>query len=589
MTILVTGASGHVGVNLVRALASRGRPVRALIHAGTLPLDGFSAETVNGDILAPDSLDRAMAGADTVYHLAARISIVPTRAMKTVNVAGTRNVVDACLRNGVKRLVHFSSIHAVSHAAAGSTVDESCQLVEYSDSDCSTYDRSKAAAEGEVRRGTALGLNAVIIRPTAILGPHDHEPSLFGEVLLSLARGEMPGLVAGGFDWVDVRDVVQGAIRAEEIAAPGSEYLLSGHWATLKEVAAIVGSTMRRGVPGFICPMWLASLGAPLATAIDRIKGRRSLFTSVSIKTLRTSQHVSHEKAARELGYEPRPLRRSIEETLQWFVEEGRLGHFGRGFKGAQMSEATFYRWLVLAALLMAVVVFTSLFFVAAPYGRHARAGWGPSLSDRLGWIVMESVAPAAFFICYLSGPGRDSVTAIVFLAMWELHYVHRAFVFPFSLRNDAGRITLAVVGLGFLFNCMNAYLNGRYVFTFSGGYPTAWLTGPQFITGAALFAIGYVVNRQADLTLRSLRRPGESGYSIPSGGLYRWISCPNYFGEILIWTGWAVATWSLAGLVFAVWTAANLVPRARSHQRWYRDRFPDYPAKRKALIPLVW
>ncbi len=253
------------------------------------------------------------------------------------------------------------------------------------------------------------------------------------------------------------------------------------------------------------------------------------------------------------------------------------------------MTEITLFNWLVVILFALAGSVFIALFFVAAPYGRHSRAGWGPALNPRLGWIIMEAIAPLVFFACYAGGNGDGTVVPLVFLAMWEVHYLHRAFIYPFAMRNGDGRMTLVVIGLGFLFNTVNAYLNGRYVFTFSGGYPADWLTQPTFIIGATLFAGGFIINRHADWTLRGLRRPGEAGYGIPHGGLYRWISCPNYSGEILVWIGWAVATWSLPGLAFAVWTAANLIPRARSHQRWYRERFPDYPERRKALVPLLW
>ncbi len=253
------------------------------------------------------------------------------------------------------------------------------------------------------------------------------------------------------------------------------------------------------------------------------------------------------------------------------------------------MTEVVLDGWLIGAMFLLAAVVFTILIFVSAPYGRHVRSGWGPGINDRLGWVLMESVAPLMFFACFLVGPVNTSAAALVFLGMWELHYLHRAFIFPFSMRNGAGRMALVVIALGLLFNFLNTYLNGRYVFTFSGGYPAEWLAGPKFIVGAIVFAAGFAINRHSDWTLRNLRRPGESSYRIPHGGLFRWVSCPNYTGEILIWTGWAIATWSLAGLVFATWTAANLVPRARSHQIWYRQRFPDYPVERKALVPLLW
>jgi protein-S-isoprenylcysteine O-methyltransferase Ste14 len=143
----------------------------------------------------------------------------------------------------------------------------------------------------------------------------------------------------------------------------------------------------------------------------------------------------------------------------------------------------------------------------------------------------------------------------------------------------------IVVAAIGFLFNALNGYLNGRYVYSFSGGYPDDWLTDPRFIAGLLLFATGYAINRQSDRTLRRLRDNGGPEYDIPYGGFYRWVSSPNYFGEIIQWFGWALATWSLVGLVFAVWTAANLAPRALSHHRWYREYFVDYPPERKALL----
>jgi len=145
------------------------------------------------------------------------------------------------------------------------------------------------------------------------------------------------------------------------------------------------------------------------------------------------------------------------------------------------------------------------------------------------------------------------------------------------------------IIGLAFLYNAVNGYLNGRYIFTFSGGYPDEWLGDIRFVTGFVLFVIGFVINRQSDQILRNLRSPGESGYKIPFGKLYRWVSCPNYLGEITTWIGWAIATWSLPGLAFALWTIANLAPRARAHHMWYHKKFDSYPPERKVLMPGIW
>ena len=135
----------------------------------------------------------------------------------------------------------------------------------------------------------------------------------------------------------------------------------------------------------------------------------------------------------------------------------------------------------------------------------------------------------------------------------------------------------------------MNGYLNSRYIFTFSGGYSNEWLSDYRFIAGVTLFLAGLFINRQADHVLRSLRNSGETEYNVPYGKLYRWVSCPNYLGEIMTWIGWALATWSLAGLSFALWTIANLVPRARAHHAWYNRQFSCYPQERKALLPSLW
>jgi protein-S-isoprenylcysteine O-methyltransferase Ste14 len=200
----------------------------------------------------------------------------------------------------------------------------------------------------------------------------------------------------------------------------------------------------------------------------------------------------------------------------------------------------------------------------------------------------MEAPSPIVFALCFILGGGTNAIS-IVFLVLWEAHYLHRAFIYPFGLRGAAKRMPLLIMSFGFLFNIMNGYLNGRWLYTLSGGYDNAWLSDPRFIIGVTLFAIGYIINRQADFVLRGLRRPGETGYKISNSLLYRRVSSPNYLGEIIIWLGWALATWSLPGLAFAFWTAANLVPRAKAHHVWYRRTFPGYPPERKALVPFVW
>lgn len=253
------------------------------------------------------------------------------------------------------------------------------------------------------------------------------------------------------------------------------------------------------------------------------------------------------------------------------------------------MSEGKFSFYLILGALPVAAGVFVVLFFVNAPYGRHIRQGWGPLISNRFAWVLMELPAALVFAVCFALGNVPKSLPLLLFFTLWELHYVHRTFIYPLTIRDGFKKMPIAVIGMGFGFNLINAYANGRYLFSLSGGYPQSWLHESRFLAGVTLFLAGFIVNRWADLALRGLRKPGETGYSIPYGGLFRWVSCPNYLGEIIEWSGWVLATWSLPGLAFAVWTFANLAPRARSHHAWYHANFPEYPAERKALIPWIW
>jgi 3-oxo-5-alpha-steroid 4-dehydrogenase 1 len=252
------------------------------------------------------------------------------------------------------------------------------------------------------------------------------------------------------------------------------------------------------------------------------------------------------------------------------------------------MNEPRLFEILIWAWLGLAVLAFATLFFVAAPYGRLAREHWGPKIRKDLGWLVMEAPAAVGFALFFVLGAYTGSVTAWVFLGLWQFHYVYRAFIYPFWVSREGKPMPLAVVGLGIFHNVVNVYINGRFLYTFSGGYTDEWLTDPRFLTGVIIFFYGAYVNRHSDHILRNLRQPGQSDYKIPYGGLFKYVSAPNYLGEIIQWTGWAIATWSLPGLAFAVWSLANLGPRALSYHRWYHQRFPDYPRERTPLIPYV-
>lgn len=253
------------------------------------------------------------------------------------------------------------------------------------------------------------------------------------------------------------------------------------------------------------------------------------------------------------------------------------------------MDQYLLFDFLIIGWLGLAIVSFIVLLVIPVPYGRYVRRGWGMTVKNQIGWFVMESSSPIIFFICFVVGQNSKTLTAIVFLVMWEVHYLHRAFIYPFRLRGKDKRMPIIIMLSGLLFNMINSFFIGHFLFSISVVYLSRWLLDSRFIFGSVLFLIGFVINLQSDHILLNLRRFGESDYKIPFGGLFRWVSCPNYLGEIIEWFGWGIATWSLPSLVFAVWTVANLVPRSRSHHLWYKQRFSTYPFERKALIPRLW
>ena len=253
------------------------------------------------------------------------------------------------------------------------------------------------------------------------------------------------------------------------------------------------------------------------------------------------------------------------------------------------MSEALLFNRLILIWMILGGAIFIGLFFISAPYGRFASSLWGPPIPARLSWVIMEILSPVLVFYFFITGELTTEPVILIFLLLWEIHYIQRTFIYPALMRSGSSPMPLAMLFFGIGFNSINAWFNGRWVFHLSTMYDTSWLTDLRFISGIVVFITGFIINLHSDAVLRKLRRPGESGYGIPRGGLYHWISNPNYLGEILEWGGWALATWSLAGLSFFVWTVANLVPRALASHRWYKRKFRDYPPERHALIPYIF
>ncbi|MGC9472377.1 MAG: DUF1295 domain-containing protein [Bacteroidales bacterium] len=244
---------------------------------------------------------------------------------------------------------------------------------------------------------------------------------------------------------------------------------------------------------------------------------------------------------------------------------------------------------LVVCWTLFAVMLFPLLLKVTAPYGRHTTTKWGPVMNNRPAWVIMESPALLVFVFFFLAGTGQRNTLHLVFFLTWVVHYTHRSFVYPFRIRDRQRKMPVVVMLMGFFFNLVNGFLNGWYLGNAAVYDFPAWLFDARFLAGSVLFLGGLSLNWWADSRLLSLRKVVKSGeYVIPRGGMYRFVSCPNFLGEMVEWGGFALMTWSPAALSFFVWTVVNLLPRALDHHRWYRSKFADYPPERKALIPFI-
>ncbi len=244
------------------------------------------------------------------------------------------------------------------------------------------------------------------------------------------------------------------------------------------------------------------------------------------------------------------------------------------------------YGWLILA-----VLVHILLFFVTAPFGRHTSDNWGLMINNKLAWIIMEfpSLIIMVFFLFY-SKNSFHSFSWIIF-SLWILHYLNRTFVYPFRIKPTDKKMPLLIMFNGIFFNIINAGLNGYFLAILAkpDQYDLTWLTSPITIFGFLLFFTGLAINWKSDSILINLRKPKETGYKIPKGFLFDYITSPNLFGEIMEWAGFAIIAWNLPALAFAVWTYANLVPRARNHHDWYLKNFDDYPANRKIVFPFIY
>jgi dihydroflavonol-4-reductase len=321
---LVTGGGGRLGNVLVRQLVESGQNVRVL-EPGTLPesLAGLDIEFMSGSVLDAGDVARATDGVDVVYHLAAKIDLSPKKdpMMYTINVEGTRKVVDACLSRGL-RLVHTSSHHAVVREPLDEPLTEDKPLA--LNEKCE-YHRSKAIGETIVLDACERGLDAVIVNPGSMIGPHDYEPSMIGSVLIDLYFGRVPVLLEMLSDYVDVRDVANGMIAAADKGRRGERYFLTGDVIPVMEMVSLYGELTGAKVPTRALPLWVGWSLLPLALAGSAVTKKEPFITADMLRASVSNEVVSHDKAHSELGYTIRALRESLTDAVEWYRERGWL------------------------------------------------------------------------------------------------------------------------------------------------------------------------------------------------------------------------------------------------------------------------
>jgi 3-oxo-5-alpha-steroid 4-dehydrogenase 1 len=260
------------------------------------------------------------------------------------------------------------------------------------------------------------------------------------------------------------------------------------------------------------------------------------------------------------------------------------------------LMSADVYRYVLIGSFAYAAAILAGALFAKAPYGKLGSERRGVNLSPRLGWFLMELPATLSFLWFYLHGRNAGELVPMIFLGVWLVHYGNRGFVFPFLMRvakGSRGTFSLVVVTSGWLVTTLHGYLNAVFIAHLSDHMTPDWLSDPRFILGIAVYICGFTLNIHSDAIIRNLRsreevERGEKVYRIPQGGLFRYVTNPSYFSELLSFTGFAIATWSLGAVFVLLVSAANLIPRAFQVHSWYREKFPDYPPERKVLIPYL-
>ncbi len=322
---IVTGAEGFLGNNLVRELLSRGERVRACTFESERPssLAGLSCELTPLDVTDRASVTAAFEHPDSVetvvVHCAGVVSIASrvSAATRRVNVDGTQQVIDVCAELGVDKLVYVSSVHAIPEPRMDVPIFELDQPLAFNpDAVVGEYAKTKTEATRAVL--LAENLWRVVVHPSGMIGPGDFADSHMTRLVRDTVSGSLTAVVRGGYDFVDVRDVVQGIIAAATSGTNGRSYIFSGHFSKVAEMVRTVARLAGTKRNFSTLPMWFAELTAPLAELYYRVRGTKPLYTRYSLHTLRAPSRFSNARAARELGFTPRPLADTLRDTVRW-------------------------------------------------------------------------------------------------------------------------------------------------------------------------------------------------------------------------------------------------------------------------------
>jgi dihydroflavonol-4-reductase len=322
MKAFVTGGSGHVGGNLVRELLSRGYQVDCLVRSDTRALDNLDVKLVKGDMLNPKEIAPLMSDSDVVFHSAAFVAVekIQEDLMHKINVEGSRSIATAAVESGVKKMIHFSSVHAFEQQPTSESLVETRPLV--TDPKALPYDRTKAEAQKLVLGYRDQGLEVNVIHPTGIIGPYDFKPSRMGEVLRDITNGNMPFAINNGFNWVDVRDVAKSAVNCVDMGVDGQNYILPGHWASIPHLSTMIKRITGNRTHLVSVPFWMAYLALPFASVSSRISGKRPSFSRGSLQALAIQcKNIPGTLANEHLDHQPRPLLDTIDDTVSWLTQ----------------------------------------------------------------------------------------------------------------------------------------------------------------------------------------------------------------------------------------------------------------------------